>query len=137
MSIGSSLGLVYLPFTAHSAAMPGLLDNVYVHIPVSEWCRTSLTVRPQYLDNVVGPGSPKYDNAYFEISYVRAYTVPAAPQSTPGASGGSFPASPTDNAAIPGSTSRAETSGVHGSVANLAVLILTSCSVTALLLLGF
>jgi hypothetical protein len=29
----------------------------------------------QYNDNVVGAGSPKYDNAYFEIEYVRAYTT--------------------------------------------------------------
>ncbi|KAI0047741.1 glycoside hydrolase family 16 protein [Auriscalpium vulgare] len=28
-----------------------------------------------YNDNVVGPGSPKYDNAYFEVNYVRAYTT--------------------------------------------------------------
>ena len=32
----------------------------------------------QYMDNVVGPGSPKYDNAYFEISYVRTYTTQVA-----------------------------------------------------------
>ena len=31
----------------------------------------------QYNDNVVGAGSPKYDNAYFEINYVRAYTTGA------------------------------------------------------------
>lgn len=36
----------------------------------------------QYVDNVVGPGSPKYDNAYFEINYVRAYTT-GAPGPTP------------------------------------------------------
>jgi len=36
----------------------------------------------QYNDNVVGPGSPKYDNAYFEINYVRAYTT-GAPAPTP------------------------------------------------------
>ncbi|ESK90838.1 glycoside hydrolase family 16 protein [Moniliophthora roreri MCA 2997] len=36
-----------------------------------------------YADNVVGPGSPRYDNAYFEISYVRAYTTGGAtPTST-------------------------------------------------------
>jgi hypothetical protein len=37
----------------------------------------------QYDDNVVGPGSPKYDDAYFEINYVRAYTTggPAPTQS--------------------------------------------------------
>ncbi|KAH9971041.1 glycoside hydrolase family 16 protein [Lactifluus volemus] len=37
-----------------------------------------------YHDNVVGPGSPKYDNAYFEINYVRAYTTGSpAPTSSP------------------------------------------------------
>lgn len=29
----------------------------------------------QYTDNVVGPGSPRYDNAYFTINSVRVYTV--------------------------------------------------------------
>ncbi|TFK89914.1 glycoside hydrolase family 16 protein [Polyporus arcularius HHB13444] len=33
---------------------------------------------------VAGPGSPAYDNAYFEINYVRAYTTgPPLPSSTP------------------------------------------------------
>jgi hypothetical protein len=32
----------------------------------------------------VGPGSPKYDDAYFEINYVRAYTTGGpAPTATP------------------------------------------------------
>ena len=38
----------------------------------------------QYDDNVVGPGSPKYDDAYFEINYVRAYTT-GGPAPTPSA----------------------------------------------------
>lgn len=29
----------------------------------------------QYNDNVIGPGSPRYDNAYFVINFVRVYTV--------------------------------------------------------------
>lgn len=29
----------------------------------------------QYLDNVVGAGSPKYDQAYFEVNYLQAYTT--------------------------------------------------------------
>jgi len=28
-----------------------------------------------YTDNVIGPGSPHFDNAYFQINYVRVYTV--------------------------------------------------------------
>ncbi|THH13299.1 hypothetical protein EW146_g6908 [Bondarzewia mesenterica] len=39
-----------------------------------------------YDDNVVGLGTPKYDNAYFEISYIRAYTT-GGPAPTPAASG--------------------------------------------------
>jgi len=39
----------------------------------------------QYDDNVVGPGSPKYDDAYFEINYVRAYTT-GVPAPTPSSS---------------------------------------------------
>ena len=27
----------------------------------------------QYNDHVIGPGSPKYDTAYFEVNYVRVY----------------------------------------------------------------
>jgi hypothetical protein len=34
---------------------------------------------------VVGPGSPKYDDAYFEINYVRAYTT-GGPMPTPSSS---------------------------------------------------
>jgi hypothetical protein len=41
----------------------------------------------QYDDNVVGPGSPKYDDAYFEINYVRAYTT-GGPAPTPSPSSG-------------------------------------------------
>lgn len=37
--------------------------------------------RPQYNDNVVGPGN-NYDDAYFELKSVRAYTT-----GTPGATG--------------------------------------------------
>lgn len=28
-----------------------------------------------YVDNVVGPGSPRFDDAYWEIAHVRAYTT--------------------------------------------------------------
>lgn len=27
----------------------------------------------QYNDHVIGPGSPQYDAAYFEVSYIRVY----------------------------------------------------------------
>jgi len=35
----------------------------------------------QYTDNVIGAGSPRYDNAYFTINYVRVYTVDGLPAS--------------------------------------------------------
>ena len=31
----------------------------------------------KYNDSVVGPGSPRFDNAYWDISYVRTYTSAA------------------------------------------------------------
>jgi hypothetical protein len=34
-----------------------------------------LTPSTQYTDNVIGPGSPRYDNAYFQINYIRVYSV--------------------------------------------------------------
>ncbi|KAI0039863.1 glycoside hydrolase family 16 protein [Auriscalpium vulgare] len=40
-----------------------------------------------YNDNVVGNGS-NYDEAYFEVNYLRAYTTTAAPAATPSASQG-------------------------------------------------
>lgn len=43
----------------------------------------------QYNDNVVGPGNPKYNDAYFEISYLRTYTTV-----TPGATTTSVMADP-------------------------------------------
>ena len=39
-----------------------------------------------YQDNVVGPGSPKYDEAYFEIDFLRAYTT-GGPAPTPASAG--------------------------------------------------
>lgn len=42
--------------------------------------------RFQYNDNVVGAGSPKYDEAYFDINYLRAYTT-GGPAPTPSANG--------------------------------------------------
>ncbi len=40
-----------------------------------------------YKDMVLGPGSPKFDDAYFDINYIRAYTtgIPT-PSATPSAS---------------------------------------------------
>ena len=53
--------------------------------------QTSTTGAPAtgvcYLDNVVGPGSPRFDDAYWQIANVRAYTTgtngPPAPTALP------------------------------------------------------
>lgn len=29
----------------------------------------------QYGNNVIGPGSPQYDDAYFELNYIKGYTL--------------------------------------------------------------
>ena len=38
----------------------------------------------KYNDSVVGPGSPHFDNAYWDISYVRTYTSAAVTPSSTG-----------------------------------------------------
>jgi len=38
-------------------------------------CPPVAPVNSCYADNIIGPGSPKYDNAYFEIAYLRTYTA--------------------------------------------------------------
>ncbi|KDQ60268.1 glycoside hydrolase family 16 protein [Jaapia argillacea MUCL 33604] len=48
-----------------------------------------------YQDNVVGAGSPKYDNAYFEINYVRAYATGAAVPTPPAAAADNAPSATT------------------------------------------
>ena len=53
----------------------------------------------KYYDSVVGPGSPHFDTAYWDISYVRTYTSaavtpsPTEPSSTSSTSG-VIPSSP-------------------------------------------
>ncbi|KAH7105114.1 glycoside hydrolase family 16 protein [Auriculariales sp. MPI-PUGE-AT-0066] len=44
-----------------------------------------------YLENVVGPGSPRYDNAYFDINAIRAYTTAVPSPTTSSTSGGPHP----------------------------------------------
>jgi hypothetical protein len=80
-----ALGPVFLLFTVLNVAA----WVRQVHVYVQRLCtKTQLFLTPrlllfQYQDNVLGPGSPKYDDAYFEINYVRAYTTTGAgPQPT-------------------------------------------------------
>ena len=67
----AGIGPVYNA-TCGSSGPTGLC--VSISVPWTMGLRTDINV--QYPDNVVGPGSPRYDEAYFEISYVRAYTTP-------------------------------------------------------------
>jgi len=51
-----------------------------------------------YADNVPGPGSPRFDDAYFEISYIRAYTTGVS-SSTAGPTGTSSSVATSSNVA--------------------------------------
>ncbi|KAI9444261.1 glycoside hydrolase family 16 protein [Lactarius indigo] len=74
-------------FTAQQLVIDITLCGVWAGLPqvYNPQCLNSGPTGLCYNDNVVGPGSPKYDNAYFEINYVRAYTT-GAPGPTPSAS---------------------------------------------------
>ncbi|KAF7969434.1 hypothetical protein HWV62_27323 [Athelia sp. TMB] len=80
--------------TTRRAARPGPRGSAYVpSLPSPPPPDSPLPLPLQYNDNVVGPGSPKYDEAYFEISYVRAYTTPVpAPSAAGTGSAASAPA---------------------------------------------
>ncbi|KAI0056594.1 hypothetical protein BV25DRAFT_1903121 [Artomyces pyxidatus] len=100
-----------------------------------------------YNDNVVGPGSPKYDEAYFEMNYLRAYTT-GAPAPTPSASGvwiypnGSSTAitySPTPSTAssdFSGPSTSIDTSPNRASGVNYAHVGVFAASLVGLLSLG-
>ncbi len=61
-----------------------LADLVQAHAFVfMSFLTVELLTVPQYADSVVGPGS-NFNDAYFEISYIRAYTT-GAPAPTPNA----------------------------------------------------
>jgi len=74
-------------FTAQQLVFDITLCGVWAGVPTvyNPQCFNSGPTGRCYDDNVVGPGSPKYDDAYFEINYVRAYTT-GGPAPTPSAS---------------------------------------------------
>jgi len=67
-----------------------------------------------YTDNVIGAGSPRYDNAYFVINYVRVYTVNGLPSSV----SSSLHHSSTSTGSAPGPTPTGSISGSTGVVSN-------------------
>ncbi|KZV76694.1 glycoside hydrolase family 16 protein [Peniophora sp. CONT] len=75
-------------FTAQNLVIDITLCGNWAGIPAlyQAQCMNAGTTGTCYQDNVVGPGSPKYDEAYFEIDFLRAYTT-GGPAPTP-ASGG-------------------------------------------------
>ena len=83
------------------------------HLNVKAFRKSNLIEIIQYNDSVVGPGD-KFDNAYFEISYFRAYTtgVPSAtPTPTPsGGSNGGGPVVTITSTATANPTSKAKSS---------------------------
>ncbi|KZT22735.1 glycoside hydrolase family 16 protein [Neolentinus lepideus HHB14362 ss-1] len=74
-------------FTAQQLVLDITLCGDWAGIPpvYDPTCASQGSTGLCYNDNVVGPGSPKYDEAYFEINYIRAYTTggPVSPISTP------------------------------------------------------
>lgn len=57
----------------------------------------------QYADNVPGNGS-NFDDAYFEISYIRTYTTSSAIPSATGGSAGSIPSASPTSTPTPGNS---------------------------------
>jgi len=85
-------------------------------------CGTSGSTGLCYEDNVIGPGSPKYDNAYFEISYIRAYTTPV-----PSISAAAALATPSG--LVTGTSTISESGGMGGPTA--VVTVTASASATS------
>jgi len=75
-----------------------------------------------YTDNVIGAGSPRYDNAYFQINYVRVYTVDAITSSV--SSSLHRTSTPTSTSTSPGSNGGTNTGAIlHVSSLHLFVLL--------------
>ena len=71
----------------------------------------TLSANTQVNDCVIGPGSPKYDNAYWEVSYIRTFI---AADSQPGAP--SNGTSPTNTGTGSSSTGAPSYSGATDSM---------------------
>ncbi|KAF8886936.1 concanavalin A-like lectin/glucanase domain-containing protein [Infundibulicybe gibba] len=97
-------------------------------------------------DNVIGPGSPKFDNAFFEIPYIRTYTlgtaapVSASQSASASASGQSTSGPTTPSAAstnVLGTAVSVPTSSagltLHSNALDVACLITTIVCISALL----
>jgi hypothetical protein len=99
----AGLPVTYLP-QCGSAGPTGICVSNYFTFTLTD------SIPPfQYNDNVVGPGG-RYSNAYFEISYVRAYTTGGAvpmptaalvSHSTPTTSSTTITTAPAGTALIP------------------------------------
>lgn len=80
----------------------------------------------QYADNVPGNGS-NFDNAYFEISYIRTYTTSSAiPSATAGGVGGAGTTHATSPAPTPTTGNSVSSSAMHSSSLLCPAVILTA-----------
>ncbi|SRR6266550_4259983 len=71
----------------------------------------------QVNDCVIGPGSPTFDNAYWEVTYVKTYVAAGSQPSSPnGTSAGGTIASGTTTAGAGSSTGTANSSPAFASV---------------------
>ncbi|KAF8627936.1 hypothetical protein AX17_006091 [Amanita inopinata Kibby_2008] len=78
-------------------------------------------------DNIIGPGSPTYDNAYWDVAYIRTYIAqnsqPGAPPLDPTTSNASNPPAATSPAT--GSSVNPKNSAVRADVDRVSVLLWT------------
>ncbi|RPD65657.1 hypothetical protein L226DRAFT_567136 [Lentinus tigrinus ALCF2SS1-7] len=89
--------------------------------------------------NVAGPGSPAYDNAWFEINYVRAYTTgPPLPSATPTSTSASSTSVATvittATAQHTGTTDTGNTNGAHRIGSSVCALALVASVLGVLVL---
>lgn len=77
----------------------------------------------QYNDCVAGPGSPRYDEAYFDINYVRTYTTTTAGVTSPTGTSGSASTVTTTVVTVPQTTGSSSGVGVRDKVVSLMTVV--------------
>ncbi|KAI0264732.1 concanavalin A-like lectin/glucanase domain-containing protein [Gloeopeniophorella convolvens] len=106
-------------FTAQQLVIDITLCGDWAGIPqiYGPQCGNSGPTGLCYNDNVVGAGSPKYDEAYFEINYLRAYSTAAAAPTPTSSAVWVFPNGSSTAVTVPAPTGvfSGPTSGVNTS----------------------
>lgn len=125
-------------FSAQQLVLDITLCGVWAGVP-SIYNATCMNEGPTgmcYTDNVVGPGSPKYDDAYFEIQYVRVYGTQAAIASASTSASSSPTEAADSNSTSTTSSPSGGTSSATGASSQrnaLSALLLLTCWMMSLL----